>query len=211
MGKIYQKMYLQHKNRSENVLGGFMHNVILKSCCSGSHPFPAKRAGFTLIELLVVVLIIGILAAIAVPQYQTAVEKSRIAQAYVLGKHFKDAEEIYRMANGVYTDSFEELGVEIPKDYSITEDGRLNDNQFFVYSLLTNIDRVLVVYVTGGKYTMSLSFLLDSLGGGRICCAYASTNYRGEKLCKSLGGQGNGSSDCVGESGNSMCRCWDLP
>ena len=208
MSKIYQKMYLGNQNRSKDVLDGFIHKVILRSCNSESHPLFIKRTGFTLIELLVVVLIIGILAAVALPQYQTAVEKSRVAQAYVLAKHFKDAEELYCMANGRYTDSFEALGVEIPAGYKLQSDGGLY-GKFFVFHLLRNIDRVLVLYADT-ELIISLTFKLDSLGAGRNCCAYASSDYRGEQLCKSLGGTGEGRAECYEESGSS-CRCWDLP
>ena len=61
-----------------------------------------NKQAFTLIELLVVVLIIGILVAVALPQYQKAVEKSKAAQGIALVKSFAQAAEAYHLANGTY-------------------------------------------------------------------------------------------------------------
>ncbi len=72
------------------------------------------RKAFTLIELLVVVLIIGILAAVALPQYQKAVLKSRYATLKMLTRSIAQAEEIYFLANGQYTTKFNELDIDMP-------------------------------------------------------------------------------------------------
>ena len=77
-----------------------------------------NKQAFTLIELLVVVLIIGILAAVALPQYQMAVAKTRYATLKNLTKSLADAEEAYYLANGNYTEDFETLSVEPAIDSS---------------------------------------------------------------------------------------------
>ena len=73
-----------------------------------------NKKGFTLIELLICVLIIGVLAAVALPQYKLAVEKSKAAQVLSLVKSFADAEERFYMLYDRYTYNYTDLDLELP-------------------------------------------------------------------------------------------------
>ena len=72
------------------------------------------KRGFTLIEVLIVVIILGILATIAVPQFTKMVARSRTAEAYATIGAIKTAEEIYRLENASYTATLADLDIEFP-------------------------------------------------------------------------------------------------
>ena len=86
--------------------------------------------GFTLIELLVVVLIIGILAAVALPQYRKAVEKARIARVLPLLRSVVMAQDAHYLATGKYTTELDDLDLSIKHGNKVAdyiENEKLNE------------------------------------------------------------------------------------
>ena len=80
-----------------------------------------NKKGFTLLELLVVVLIIGILASIALPQYRKAVLKADLSRGIALVESLYKAQQVYYLTHGDYAADLDDLDVSIPKDDSCTK------------------------------------------------------------------------------------------
>ena len=198
MRKIYQKMYLKEKSPAKSVLGGFIHKVILRSRNSESYPLSFKRAGFTLIELLVVVLIIGILAAIALPQYEKTVERARAAEAMQMVASIARANEVYKLANGSYTTDISLLDIQVP-GADTTYDGwpRKNTDKFQygtrtgTYANSVGIGR----RIGSGFNDTSNYYSIVALPDGKIICHYTS---QWKDFCRGLGsGTAYGSSSYI--------------
>ncbi len=147
-----------------------------------------KNQAFTLIELLVVVLIIGILAAIAVPQYQKAVIKSRVSTILPIMADIIQAQELYYLNKGEYTDNANLMDI-FPSSCSQVQ----NDTE-------------------SGTWKCGNDFLLD-IDAGRVIASYCpgyNNSYTGckDKRIFQLGfGAKYWSSSSIYPAPNSR-RCW---
>jgi len=70
-----------------------------------------SKKGFTLIELLIVIIIIGVLATLAIPQYTKLVEKARAAEALTMVGALRSSEASYKLESGAYTTDLTKLYV----------------------------------------------------------------------------------------------------
>ncbi len=147
-----------------------------------------NKKGFTLIEMLVVVLIIGILAAVALPQYFKAVEKSRSTEALQVLGTIAAAQERYRLASSenLYTTNFEDFDVSFTDRNGADVSGSSYRTKNFTITIsgTSGSDGQVQAVRNGGGSTDQVSYTLTRrYRQGDVTC----TDGGVTGMCRSLG------------------------
>lgn len=151
-----------------------------------------ESGGFTLIELLVVVLIIGILAAVSVPQYNKAVLRARFVQMVVSNDSIAKAQKLYYLEHNTYANKLDDLDLAIKNTTNVT------------CTQVSNVGWSLCSLRDGNNHNIAvLQEFFDT--NSQRCCSYPVTNYIGDSLCAAEMQTSSWSNGCSKES---PCHCY---
>ena len=122
-----------------------------------------NKKGFTLMELLIVVLLIGILAGIAIPQYFNAIERQRSVEALGVLGDIEKAQMRYAAINEAFTTDFSNLDI----DLGDTTSGSTYETKNFTYTL--NAANA-TAERKSGDYTIKIIYSGIESGTKTVCC-----------------------------------------
>lgn len=151
----------------------------------------AVSAGFSLVEMLMVVLIIGVLTAVALPNYARSIEKSRATEAMNLIKALNDAVYAYAAEHNTCPESFSKLLVEVPGTPNTA--GTEVSGKYFTYKLNAATRAVVPGTTCGGIVAERLDqdvyriWNPYSNTGERRTLACNGTSAQAQSTCKALG------------------------
>ena len=159
------------------------------------------KKAFTLIELLVVVLIIGILSAIALPQYQKSVAKAKATQLIVGSKAIATEQNAYFLSNGTYAEQADDLSSYPKNTANSLKVGKGVCS--LVYSNQEGSQRI-SCSMSNPDIVIQRYYKTNRLN----CCTYSSDNFKGDDVCKNLVNQTTWHNGCSSGGEGSMCHCF---
>lgn len=119
--------------------------------------------GFTIIEIIIVIVIIGVLASVAMPSYNSSVERTKSAEGIQVLMAIRDAQEIYFFENGSYY-----TGNDINGNLDVTINALDNFNMPTAPNPAVGVVQIQRI---GGAYTFTIdnNGTITCAGGGNIC------------------------------------------
>ena len=148
--------------------------------------FWRNKQGFTLIELLVVVLIIGVLAAMALPQYRVAVGMSRASTLYAFMRGVDQAQQAFYMANNRYATTFDSLSVGIPPGFTKTDEKRITKGRMACHIMTAHGNAEISIKCTEGI----TGVVLEKYHNQNYYLCWAATNKElNKQICRNLSGK----------------------